>query len=72
MVVGEPDENQTRCAACGSILYSVAREGAYVHVTLGSRSLEDAPSIRPTEDIFVGSKAPWYEGTDDLAQDEEY
>jgi hypothetical protein len=53
---------------CGSLLYSVVREGAYVHVALGS--LVDAPSIRPTEHIFVGSKAPWFEITDDLPQHE--
>ena len=46
------------------------RDGAYVHVALGS--LEDDPSIRPTEHIFVGSKAPWFEITDDLPQNEEY
>jgi hypothetical protein len=28
--------------------------------------------IRPTEHIFVGSKAPWFEITDDLPQSEEY
>ena len=32
MVVGESDESQARCAACGSLLYSVVREGAYVHL----------------------------------------
>jgi hypothetical protein len=45
MIVGEPDENHTRCAECGSLLYSVVRDGAYVHVALGS--LEDEPGIRP-------------------------
>ena len=70
MIVGDPDENHTRCADCGSLLYSVVREGEYVHVALGS--LEDEPSIRPTEHIFVGSKAPWFEITDDLPQNEEY
>ncbi len=64
------DENHTRCAACGSLLYSVVRDGEWVHVALGS--LEDDPGIRPTEHIFVGSKAPWYEITDDLPQNEEY
>jgi hypothetical protein len=46
------------------------REGAYVHVALGS--LVDAPSIRPTAHIFVGSKAPWFEITDNLPQFDEY
>jgi len=35
-------------------------------------SLVDAPTIRPTEHIFVGSKAPWFEISDDLPQNEEY
>jgi len=32
----------------------------------------DAPAIRPTEHIFVGSKAAWFEITDDLPQFDEY
>ena len=70
MIVGEPDANHTRCGVCGSLLFSVVREGAYVHVALGS--LVDDPSIRPTGHIFVGSKAPWFEITDDLPRSEEY
>jgi len=35
-------------------------------------SLVDEPGIRPTEHIFVNSKAPWFEITDDLPQAEEY
>jgi len=41
-----------------------------VHVALGS--LVDEPTIRPSEHIFAGSKAPWFEITDDLPQREEY
>jgi hypothetical protein len=69
-VFGEDELNDTRCSACGSLLFSVVRDGEYVHVALGS--LVDAPSIRPMEHIFVGSKAPWFEITDDLPQAEEY
>jgi catechol 2,3-dioxygenase-like lactoylglutathione lyase family enzyme len=69
-VVGDDDLNDTHCAACGSLLFSVVREGEYVHVALGS--LVDTPSIRPTKHIFVGSKAPWFEISDDLAQFEEH
>jgi hypothetical protein len=69
-IFGEERLNDTRCAACGSFLFSVVRNGDYVHVALGS--LVDAPSIRPEEHIFVGSKAPWFEITDDLPQHEEY
>jgi hypothetical protein len=70
LVFGTDDWNDTRCATCGSFLFSVVRDGRYVHVALGS--LVDAPAIRPTEHIFVGSKAPWFEITDDLPQFEEY
>jgi hypothetical protein len=70
LVFGEEDLNDTRREACGSLLFSVVRDGAYVHVAMGS--LVDAPSIRPTKHIFVGSKAPWFEITDDLPQFEEH
>ena len=70
LVWGTVDENHTRCGICGSLLYSVVRDGAYVHVAMGS--LADDPTIRPTDHIFVGSKAPWFDITDDLAQAEEY
>ena len=70
LVFGEDVLNDTRCAVCGSFLFSVVRDGAYVHVALGS--LVDEPTLRPTKHIFVGSKAPWFEITDDLPQFEEY
>ena len=70
LIVGEETLNDTRCAKCGSLLFSVVRDGAYVHVALGS--LVDSPSMRPTKHIFVGSKAPWFEITDDLPQFEEH
>ena len=70
LVFGEDDLNHTRCGVCGSLLYSVVRDGAFVHVAMGS--LVDAPTIRPTKHIFVGSKAPWFEIRDDLPQSEEY
>ena len=69
-VFGEEALNDTRCRACGSFLFSVVRGGAFVHVALGS--LVDAPTIRPTAHIFVGSKAPWFEITDGLPQFDEY
>ena len=69
LVWGDDEGNHTRCGVCGSLLYSVVRDGEWVHVALGS--LADAPSVRPTEHIFVGSKAPWFEITDDLPQFDE-
>jgi len=69
-IFGDADGNNTHCATCGSLLYSVVREGAYMHVAMGT--LVDAPSIRPAHHIFVGSKAPWYEITDGLPQYDEH
>jgi hypothetical protein len=69
LVFGDEELNDTRCGRCGSLLFSVVRNGDYVHVAMGS--LVDAPSMRPTEHIFVGSKAPWFEITDELPQAQE-
>lgn len=67
---GDDDGHNAHCELCGSLLYSVVREGAFVHVPMGT--LVDDPSIRPTAHIFVGSKAPWFQITDDLPQYEEH
>jgi hypothetical protein len=62
--------HDVHCRRCGSLLYSVVRDGAFVHVAMGT--LVDAPSIRPTRHIFVGSKAPWFTIADDLPQADEF
>jgi len=61
-----PGVRRMHCARCGSLLYSRVRDGKWVHVAMGT--LVDAPSIRPTAHIFVGSKAAWHEITDNLPQ----
>ena len=70
LIVGEPTGHDAHCKVCGSLLYSVVRDGAYVHVAMGT--LVDAPAIRPAAHIFVGSKAPWFDITDDLPQYDEH
>jgi hypothetical protein len=70
MIYGDEMGNDTHCGVCGSLLYSIVRAGAFVHVAMGT--LVDAPTIRPTKHIFVGSKAPWYTITDDLPQYDEH
>src|SRR5215203_1948535 len=47
LVVGDDELNDTRCASCGSLLFSVVRDGAYVHVALGSQ----APWFEITDDL---------------------
>ena len=68
-IFGDESAHDVRCRTCGSLLYSVVREGAYAHVTLGT--LVDEPTIRPTAHIYVGSKATWYTITDTLPQHDE-
>ena len=71
LIFGNPDAaHDTHCEACGSFLYSVVREGAFVHVAMGT--LVDEPGIRPTAHIFVGSKAPWFTITDNLPRYDEH
>ena len=70
MIYGDDKTNNTHCHQCGSLLFSVVRDGAFVHVAMGT--LVDAPSIRPNRHIFVGSKAPWFAITDDLPQHQEF
>ncbi len=70
MTFGDEAGNDTHCRRCGSLVYSVVRAGQFVHVPMGT--LIDAPAIRPTKHIFVGSKAPWFTITDDLPQFEEH
>lgn len=61
-----PDDLVSFCKRCGSVLFSVVRDGKFVHVTMGT--LVDDPAIRPMFHIFAGSKAPWHEIADGLPQ----
>ena len=66
MTYGGDEAHDALCRLCGSLLFSVVRQGGYVHVAMGT--LQDEPTIRPSMHIFVGSKAAWYEIADDLPQ----
>jgi hypothetical protein len=66
LIYGGDTAHDAHCGKCGSLLYSVVREAAWVHVTMGT--LVDPPSIRPSAHIFVGSKAPWETINDGLPQ----
>ena len=70
MIFGDENGHDAHCRVCGSLLYSVVRDGAFVHVAMGT--LMDDPAIRPSAHIFVGSKAPWFTITDDLPRYQEH
>lgn len=61
---------QVFCDVCGSKLPRVDESRDLAVVPLGA--LDDDPGIRPTEHIFVASKAPWFEIADALPQHAEY
>jgi hypothetical protein len=67
---GDATGHHASCAKCGSLLYSLVRDGAYVHVALGV--LIDPPTITPKAHIFVSSKAPWEVIGDGLPQFEAF
>ena len=60
-----PDTYRCFCSECGSPL--AAFNGDKLRgITLGT--VDGDPGCRPRQHIFVGSKAPWFEITDDLPQ----
>ena len=62
---------KTFCGICGSCLISRPRNNPDV-IGLPIGALEQDPGVRPIGHIFVGSKSPWYEITDDLPQYQEW
>jgi len=55
------------CGICGSpmrFLYDSIPGAAWI----AAGTLDDDPGIRPSEHIFVSSKAPWHDITDEIVQ----
>ena len=61
---------QAFCTSCRGKLPRVDASRDLAVVPLGA--LDDDPGLRPSEHIFVGSKAPWFEISDALPQHAEY
>ncbi len=57
------------CEICGSRLPSVLDH--LNHVVVPAGTLDDDPDLRPIVNIYVGSKAPWYQISDGLPAYEE-
>jgi len=72
LVTYRGNENSTLlrsfCPVCGSA--GPVTDGSYAYVPAGC--LDEDPGIRPTEHVFVGSKAPWHTIADDLNQFDGY
>jgi len=66
MRYGGDAAHDVHCAKCGSLLWSWFRDSPFAHVTYGT--LLDAPTLKPSAHIYVGSKAPWDTISDGLPQ----
>lgn len=64
-----PGKGWAFCKNCGSSLGMPGSDGRLTSVALGT--VDGDPGIRPTEHMFVGSKAVWYDISDDLPQHQE-
>lgn len=57
------------CKKCGSFLPWLSKSGKVVIVPAGT--LDGDPQIKPTQNIFCGSRPPWYESAGSLPEHEE-
>jgi hypothetical protein len=70
LIEGEcSDGYGARCSHCHVFLFAAVRERQYMHISLGV--LEGTPNRLPDHHVYVGSKAPWFEITDELPQYDE-
>jgi hypothetical protein len=69
-----PGFHRCFCARCGSSVPRVPEDGepGGERVFVPAGCLDDDPGVRPLSHIFVGSKAPWFEITDDLPRFDAY
>jgi len=65
-----PGVHRCSCQRCHSPLGAKSKKGELSWICLGS--IIGDPKIRPEAHLFVGSKASWYEITDNLPQFDEW
>ena len=66
-----PGEHKGFCSECGSsLLTRFDHLPDVIGFPLGT--LDTDPGVRPERHVFVGSKAPWFDITDQLPQHEAY
>jgi hypothetical protein len=62
-----PDETRSFCILCGATFVTFFR-GQPDRLGLALGTLDDDPRVRPAAHVYVGSKAAWFEISDDLPQ----
>ncbi len=68
--VSSPGAHRASCTRCGSVVPYEAPDAGPWYVPAGL--LDDDPGVRSQANIFVASKAPWHEITDDLPRFDAY
>jgi hypothetical protein len=68
--VSSPTGVRRFCRHCGSVMPTLIEDMDLALIPAGN--LQGDLHIRPQSHVFVGSKAPWYQITDDLPQHEEF
>ena len=66
---GEPKFPTAFCKRCGSSMPSLSSTGRFWVVPAGTLDVD--PGKRPTQSIFWGSRAPWYEDVSALPRHQE-
>ena len=62
---------RTFCKMCGSTMQYVANQTFQDAFGLALGTVDGDPGCKPMRHVMVGSKAPWFEITDQLPQSEE-
>jgi hypothetical protein len=62
-----PGETRTFCRICGATLPTFFRDHPD-ELGLPMGTLDDDPGVRPSAHVWVDSKAPWWEITDEVPQ----
>ena len=65
-------EHATRCGRCWSLLCWTVHHHDRTWLRVPYGTLDEAPSLKPTAHMFVGSKAEWYELCDELPRHDRY
>jgi len=65
-----PGEHKGFCSECGSSLFAKFDNNPDV-LSFALGTLDDDPKVKATRHVYVGSKAPWFDISDDLPQQRE-
>ena len=73
LVDGDADAaHAMRCGQCWSLLYWTVHHHDRTWLRVPYRSLTEEPTLKPSAQMFAGSKARWHEIRDDLPRHDEY